>query len=660
MTTVQYYFQYHAYDNSTVLVQCMTIIFGENEKIVKRNVWNFVGRDALTQRTSLATQNRWPCFCDHKIPTIDDCIGRLPSFDSYNITMRNNHQKTLSKPTFRIVINTFILLASFLLLGLLVLQKRFILETALLDNSVNHHAGPSSSVPPKEEFRKASKAIDNDDELDDHIQYLAIDSDSVVAQDIQSIWHDPSLQQICIQFLPKAKCPHAEFIGRLSGPSLVMLEWSEEDYFPKEDENNTTDSDNDNSGVQHCGSYSNATLLSTRNEMTKYFVEILILHCQNFGVGSILHQHYPMEWLHFNIQEACLENPDANRITQPNASIRISIPKKRTKISTPTGQWVQSSDTQSSPLMTRYQPQGCRSTDNNDKTTTGCQLATDAQRFAPYKFQWNRGQQERMTKTIQKLQWDGSVILEVCGDDLTTSHRKRECVLQIGEMLHNNTLATNGTGLVQSQPLQKVCVVGYSHSYHIIHAMHQLNLGHYFVWAQARYPTEIDFHFVRKHIREYNCQEFLIGVGQWPASQWGLQHKWPEGKPVPFGVYQHEIFRLLDMFRNHFSDTKVYMRSIHYNPIMEESGRCPPGDWRTPTVMNAYSEIIREQVDKVCKQSKHHHHHHHAPQIQFLDTRFITFPMWDSSYDWYHLADQVAQVEALYFASTILGNRASH
>jgi len=74
--------------------------------------------------------------------------------------------------------------------------------------------------------------------------------------------------------------------------------------------------------------------------------------------------------------------------------------------------------------------------------------------------------------------------------------------------------------------------------------------------------------------------------------------------------------------------------------------------------MTAYSEIIREQVnnlnDKIRSQGSGDQK---DPQIQFLDTRFITYPLWDSSYDWYHLADQVAKVEALYFASTILGSR---
>ncbi|KAL3943191.1 MAG: hypothetical protein SGBAC_002720 [Bacillariaceae sp.] len=340
------------------------------------------------------------------------------------------------------------------------------------------------------------------------------------------------------------------------------------------------------------------------------------------------------------------------------------------------GRWVhapQQAAADLRPLVTRYQPQGCRS--NATEDTARCQLATNMARFGDYKFAWSNGQEEIMTKRIQDLQWDiGLTRQRVCGDGLSLSNQKRDCILQLGEMMRNHTLvppkkdaseAKSKSIVRKPPPLQqrpsKICVVGYSHSYHIIYAMHQLNLGHHFVWAQARYPNDVDFHFVRRHIKEHNCSQFLIGVGQWPASHWGNQKDWPEGKPVPFGVYRDDIFRVLDMFHNHFSKIRVYMRSIHYNPIMEDSGRCLAGDWRTPTVMTAYTEIIREQVNNLNQKIQNRTvEHQKDPQIKFLDTRFITYPMWDSSYDWYHLSDQVAEVEALYLAATILDSKSKH
>ena len=43
-------------------------------------------------------------------------------------------------------------------------------------------------------------------------------------------------------------------------------------------------------------------------------------------------------------------------------------------------------------------------------------------------------------------------------------------------------------------------------------------------------------------------------------------------------------------------------------------------------------------------------------RIEFLDTRFITSPMWDSAFDWGHLPARVSDVKALYMiaSSTLL------
>ncbi|CAJ1935048.1 unnamed protein product [Cylindrotheca closterium] len=613
-------------------------------------------------------------------------------------------KKTTNPKRFRIGFEIIFLFISSLFLVLLFLQKQYFFKAAFPPPiPTSKQNDPSILLHSRSNISTTRR------------QYIDVESKSVIAHDIQAIWHDPSMKAICIQFtMGNARCPHAEFIGRLSGPSLVMLEWKE--Y-------NRVDGDNT---ILHCGSYSNALLspsssLESKNnhddddhnhDGTQYFVEILILYCQHFGVGSKLYQKSQQsinatstpqtdnEWLTFAFQNMCVEKPEANRITPVGSSIRISSSKQATVIGnrdTVGGRWIHDQAATMRPLVTRYQPQGCRRSNTNITFTNAartteekpqCQVATNTARFGDYKFEWSHNGQEEessMKKNIENLQWDiGLTRQQVCGDGLSTGDQKRDCILRLGKILQNSTLLASpptppshdesvqksGSFFQTPPPLQQrpskvVCVVGYSHSYHMIYAMHQLNLGHHFVWAQANYPNDIDFHFVRRHVQEHKCNRFLIGVGQWPASHWGNQNNWPEGKPVPFGVYRNEIFRVLDMFHNHFSKIKVYMRSIHHNPIMEDSGKCLAGDWRTPTVMTAYSEIIREQVHNLNERilqeaaptTTDKKQYQKDPQIQFLDTRFITYPMWDSSYDWYHLSDQVAKVEAQYIAATILDSK---
>ena len=86
---------------------------------------------------------------------------------------------------------------------------------------------------------------------------------------------------------------------------------------------------------------------------------------------------------------------------------------------------------------------------------------------------------------------------------------------------------------------------------------------------------------------------------------------------------------------------EVYMRSIHYNSMGYKHTACPPLDWRSPPVIDAYNIVIR----KVCQEMG----------IPFLDTSHIGGPMWDSAPDWSHLSDAVSKAELLYLAAAALG-----
>jgi len=63
----------------------------------------------------------------------------------------------------------------------------------------------------------------------------------------------------------------------------------------------------------------------------------------------------------------------------------------------------------------------------------------------------------------------------------------------------------------------KICVVGFSHSYHLVYAFWANSLGHRFIYAPANYPKHLSTEFFEQYYHTRNCIKFVIGVGQHPA-----------------------------------------------------------------------------------------------------------------------------------------------
>jgi hypothetical protein len=90
-------------------------------------------------------------------------------------------------------------------------------------------------------------------------------------------------------------------------------------------------------------------------------------------------------------------------------------------------------------------------------------------------------------------------------------------------------------------------------------------------------------------------------------------------------------------------DIELLLRSIHHNPIGDMIGACQPKDWRSPTVIDSYNYILEKLVLDM-----------NNSRVRYLDTLFITKPVWDSAYDWCHLHHNVSLVEASYIAHALL------
>lgn len=43
-----------------------------------------------------------------------------------------------------------------------------------------------------------------------------------------------------------------------------------------------------------------------------------------------------------------------------------------------------------------------------------------------------------------------------------------------------------------------------------------------------------------------------------------------------------------------------------------------------------------------------------SSRVEFLDTNFITYPLWDTAFDFCHFTSQISDVEAMYMAAKLL------
>ena len=458
---------------------------------------------------------------------------------------------------------------------------------------------------------------------------IGINSNSTIAKDLSAVWHDIDQHSVCVRLREGSRCPHPSLVGRLSGPMLAMLEWSE---LLSHDNSKTT---------VYCGSYKNSWLLPG-----VYFLEVIIIHCNGFGVTAFKQNNNNETMLKFDFVHECLEDPDNNHVTDTSAFISIRKEIYGIGVSSK-GHWVSEV---ALPLHTRYQPQECR----EEKLAEKCRVAMNNTHFKALSFDFR--DKELLEKKIAPFQIELSHLIPVSStreDDSLTAVAVGNAVTYLEKTVHGFARHRNGKGMgnvdvntrLEEFNGPKVCVVGWSHSYHLVHAFWQNSLGHQFIWASALWPTELTTTFFEKYHNERNCTKFVVSVAQWPAS---VQAWKPYHGPWTFEKWLNEMSRIAQIFKDTDINIQLYFRSIHRLPIGDSIGRCGndqrPEDWRSPTVMDAYNYL----VEKVASDSN-------DTRIHYIDTRFITDPLWDTAYDWNHVALRVSQVETLYIASEVLG-----
>ena len=419
---------------------------------------------------------------------------------------------------------------------------------------------------------------------------------------VESIQHHAPTRSIHIHLKPnRTTCLNPRFMGRLSGPHLVLIEWSE----PERREggfkvSNTTTTTNEmtltNRIVRNTvvGTYPPLPVVSSSNNntttaATNYFVEIIGIFSEDFDLDVE------------RVSDHCVEDPLHHRITANGATITVAMEDNNNILNNKTlapttrtsfGIWTHNAtnsqqqqqqerfqDPSFQPVYTRFQPQGCRK-----KYTTYCTERSSLDRFHPYEWQW-------------------------------TSYKKQQMTMPTYPLNHSMT----------------ICFVGYSHANGL-----QRTVGRWAriwkwpvkpAWLPTRRSIDLITSFNRSVVHEHSCTMVLMAVGQWAAAF---------KTPMNFREWRRDMNEAIRHYQSVVGHVNnLHLRSIHYNPLGDWITTCPPRDGRNPRVLEIYNVILEELA--------------HNYSLKYWDTNFVMGPMWDHSHDWCHPQQQETDIEATYF-----------
>ena len=414
---------------------------------------------------------------------------------------------------------------------------------------------------------------------------------SLLASEIETISHIPSKRQITIKLRggDSRICARPFVVGRLSGPYVSLIDkWT-----PIYVSNITTTDQNEREVVDQLVAEYNVPSTG------RYFLEIIGLLCNDLRWDD-------------EYKDVCLEDHAYMRITGDSTYINVDtvITPNDSSNRSNIGYWkwfgntstsgLNSGDSdQHTPLLTRYQPPGCRGASEG-----ACQLPMSLDRFKPYQFQFLR-------------------------DNESARVRSRAFAI--------SSNASNGQ--------THLCFVGLSHAREMAQAVNtwlqQWNMSSIVARSyDAQFPRFVNKGFIQHIIIGKRCIKTVIAAGQWSAGRKPPGGKYRNVPPTPFPEYMKEV-RDMILALKATQAKGIFLRSIHYNSLGDIKLTCPPQDWRHPPVIDRYNVIIRNLT--------------RAFNISFIDTSQIISPMWDSAGDYCHYRnDKVSSAEALYVLGRLI------
>ena len=405
------------------------------------------------------------------------------------------------------------------------------------------------------------------------VQKLAINPDSVIASDIISIWHNVTSSNICIRLRGGARCPRPSLVGRLSGKTIAMLEWSEVKQYSSSD-------------TMHCGSYSNAWI-----DSGIYFVELMIIHCNGFGVMALDEMNWE-DWLAYNYTGECLEDIFHNSLTMNTTY--VWVPHDYNGVGDlAKGHWVLK-DTHTAndrnyvppPWYSRRQPKNCIG-----NLTERCTVPMDNSHIDRYEFKWNK-HELLLSERLEHLKAN----IELKQKEMADNYLKQ---------VEDHKIVSN---VAKSLNFSLVCLLGDSHSWLMLKSLYEF--GHQFLYSRVRW-TDPDgiLETIHTYYHDYKCTSFVIGVGAWSIGAWppALEAQYSKGGPVLFKQFYDDIFTIASNtsiygLRN---DMQIYLRNVYHIPLIDRTSMCgvkeekTAKDWRTHTAIDGYNYLIKRVVDEV-------------------------------------------------------------
>ena len=134
-----------------------------------------------------------------------------------------------------------------------------------------------------------------------------------------------------------------------------------------------------------------------------------------------------------------------------------------------------------------------------------------------------------------------------------------------------------------------------------------------------------------------SCGFVVVALGQWAAG-------WPGGAPTGATAWAAELRPVVeDLARLRGAGATVALRSIDHIPLGYKQLQCPPTDWRTPFLIDAYNDELRALAA--------------AAAVPFLDTTAVARPIWDLASDWNHLDFGASDAQAAAILVELCGAR---
>lgn len=295
-------------------------------------------------------------------------------------------------------------------------------------------------------------------------------------------------------------------------------------------------------------------------------------------------------------RNVCLEDPAYMQITDDFASVDAT--KADSTEGNRIGHWKWSSNESSIPLHTRYQPPGCR-----QETSEECQVPMSLDRFNPYQFQFPYHNETSRVKS------------RALNANATTDNPINLCFVGLS---HAREMATAVNIWLQQWNTSNILAISYD----------------------CQFPRLLTENFIQSIIIGQQCNKTVVAAGQWSAGRKPPGGKYRNLPPTLFPEYFEEVQNMISTLQQ--SDAKnVFLRQIHYNSLGDVKLKCPPEDWRHPSVIDKFNSIIMNLTQSMG--------------IPFIDTSHIIQPMWDSAGDYCHYRhDSVSRAEALYVLDRLL------